>query len=172
MARSVTKLEFWPGDATGVLAAMGQIDDANEGWINLLPGIAEPQEAPRVPGPLSALFGGGQTGGTTMCTWMPAKGRGRNAHEGMLGIMHPKGRHVVRQLAQMNIALPEGWRVRVDHQRRGLVAGVPQTAPHGLVLEWAIEAGSALCVEPQTGRWQAVIYWPRGAEAPPSELAG
>ena len=156
----VKELEFTPEDTAPVLAAMAELRAAADGWVNLLPGIAgDPGTAA---GPF--LFGPRQPD-VTMGTWMPAGRRkfgGRIERDAVLGIMHPQGRHAVSRLAGVGLPLPEGWRVRQDHQRRGLLLAVPATAATAEVLAWALRAAAELCAEPMTGRWKAVVYRPVG----------
>ncbi|MGH9092917.1 MAG: hypothetical protein ACRDZR_16295, partial [Acidimicrobiales bacterium] len=91
--------------------------------------------------------------------WMPAR-HGRRARGVTLGIMHQRGRRAVAQLEAVGIPLPEGWRVRQDHNRRGLIVLPPEWAPHAEVLAWALRAGAALAAAPLTGSWQARVYEP------------
>ncbi len=159
MSRAVERLEFWPDGAEPVLAAMDRLSGAADGWVNLLPGLAGDVERTTA-GPF--LFGRRQPD-VTMATWMPAGRRrfgGRTDPEMTLGIMHPQGRHAVARLGSAGLPLPPGWRVRQDHQRRGLLLSVPADAAHGDVLAWTLRAAAELCPEPMTGRWQAVVYEP------------
>ncbi len=45
-----------------------------------------------------------------------------------------------------------------DHPRRGLVLAVPDDAPHAAIVEWLVEAGTALCPIPLSGWWRAAIH--------------
>lgn len=160
MARKVETFEFDPAEPGDVVAAMGRLATAGDGWINLLPGVddADARE-PEVRSPFSLLFGQAQAP-VTMSTWLPAKLRSAGAGEMTLGLMHPRGRHAVAQLRDAGVPLPDGWRVRQDHARRGLIVVVPASVPHLAVLDWAVRAGSALAMVGLTGRWQARVYLP------------
>ena len=142
MSRPVERFEFSPEVPGRVVAAMGDLFEAGDGWINLLPGIAgEGADAPEEGGG-SLLFGARQPA-ITMGTWVPPKRRRRAPRGGevvTLGIMHPRGRHAVRQLASLGVPLPDRWYVRQDHQRRGLVLRVPADVPQVDVLAWALRA--------------------------------
>ncbi len=159
VARDVEEFEFDPADPGRVVAAMDRLSGAHDGWINLLPGVDE-EEAPEPErsGPFTALFGSPQPP-VTMGTWVPAK-KGRAGGDETLGIMHPRGRHAVTRLRDDGIALPEGWRVRQDHARRGLVVAVPGDVPHARVLDWAVRAGDDLAMVPLTGMWKAKVFLP------------
>jgi len=160
MARRVEEVEFVPAAPQPVLDWMGRLARARDGWINLMPGVdgAEVDESRR-PSFFSSLFGSAQPP-VTMCTWMPPRGGRHPGDEITVGIMHARGRHAIRQLADQGISLPPGWRVRQDHARRGLVVMAPDVAPSVGVLDWALRAGSALTAVDLTGSWKARVYLP------------
>jgi hypothetical protein len=74
--------------------------------------------------------------------------------------MHPTGSKAVARLAEAGVSVPEGWVVRQDHARRGLLfQTAPDTDPADIVT-WCVQAGTALCLVDMTGQWQAVVYLP------------
>lgn len=154
------ELEFRPDDTVAVVGRMAALSRAEDGWINLVPGVPDEDETQDLarPSAFGALLGSAQSP-LTMGTWMPAR-HGRRSREVTLGIMHPRGRRAVQQLAGMGIPLPDGWRVRQDHNRRGLILFPPETAPNADVLSWALLACAALATTELTGSWQARIYEP------------
>lgn len=154
------ELEFRPEDTAAVVERMAALSTAEDGWINLVPGVPDDDETEDLarPSAFGALLGSAQSP-LTMGTWMPAR-HGRRPREVTLGIMHPRGRRAVQQLADMGIPLPGGWRVRQDHNRRGLIVFPPDSASHADVLSWALRAGAALATTELTGSWQARIYEP------------
>lgn len=168
MARTVEQFEFTPEDTSRVEDRMARLSEARDGWINLLPGVPESEvrEAPHQ-GPLAGLFGP-KTPGVTMVTWMPPSGGRRSREHETLGVMHPIVNRAARVLAQSGVPVPDGWRVRQDHARRGMVLWVAIGTTHADVVGWALRAATALCAEPMTGKWRADVYLPRGATAPPS----
>jgi len=160
------QIEFDSGTQGRVVASMEKLARAGDGWINLLPGVEEEDVGePRQVSVFSALFGTAQAP-VTMTTWMPPRGGRGGSTEVNLGIMHPKGRHAVEQLRSEGVEVPAGWRVRQDHPRRGLIVLVPVSAPHKMVLDWALRAGSALTAVELTGSWQARVYLPMSSEQP------
>jgi hypothetical protein len=155
-------VEFEPPDEAAVLTFMSQLAEAHDGWINLLPGVAKED----VPEPPKSIFGtlfGGPEGPVSMSSWFPAPAAGRLRDVVTIGIMHPRGRYAAAQLADLGVPVPEGWRVRQDHARRGLILRVPAAASHPDVLGWTLRAGEELTVIPVTGKWQARVYLPRRA---------
>jgi hypothetical protein len=95
-----------------------------------------------------------------MCTLVPARPT-RRAFDGVtVGVLHPTGGKAVARLADAGVAVPEGWLVRQDHPRRGLVLLARHGTPETDVISWALRAGIALCRKEMTGQWQAVVYLP------------
>lgn len=157
--RQTRTIEFTPPDVTPVADYLAQVTEAADGWINLLPGVDMEEERPVAPSGLFGLFGNRQPP-VTMCTLMPPK-KDRQVSEGVtVGLLHPTGGRAVARLAEAGVTMPPGWLVRQDHARRGLVVRAPVGAPGAEVIGWSIRAGTALCREEMTGRWQAVVYLP------------
>lgn len=159
MARPVQKLQFRPGEADQVLSAMATITQAADGWINLLPGI-DSEEAPPRPTGLTAILAP-RTPGAVMGTWVPQKQSRRGLQGATIGLIHPAGRFAARQLASVGVPLPDGWIVRQDNQRRGLIVAAAVDTPDREVLDWIIAAGTALCGLELSGEWRADIYLPK-----------
>jgi len=152
-------VEFTPPDVAGAADALGRLRDAGGGWVNLLPGIDEDAVDPDPPTGLFAFFGN-RAPPVTMVTVLPPK-RDRRAAEGLtVGVMHPTGAKAVARLAEAGVALPEGWSVRQDHARRGMVLRTNVAASAADVVTWSVRAGTALCRAEMTGRWRAVVYLP------------
>lgn len=160
MAREVIEIEFDPSDPERVLEQMTRLAGARSGWINLAPGVVgEEEDEPLRVSAFSTLVGWSQPP-VTMATWFPPKGGRRPTETETLGIMHPRGRNAIRQLAEVDIVLPEGWIVRQDHNRRGLIVLVPAGVSHLAVLDWSCRAAAALALVPLTGTWQARAFQP------------
>ncbi|MGH9108031.1 MAG: hypothetical protein ACRDY3_00960 [Acidimicrobiales bacterium] len=155
--RPIEELEIVP-PATGELVdRMVLLTAAGDGWINVAPRSLEDPGPP--PSLLAAMFGPSRST-VTMCTWMPP-GSGRRVGAGAtVGIAHPGGGTAVRRLASLGVPLPDGWRVRQDHVRRGLVVDTTSDAAHSDVIDWALRAGAALAPGPLTGRWLARVHLP------------
>jgi hypothetical protein len=157
--RETKTMEFTPPDVAGVAGALAQLRAAGSGWVNLLPGIDEDAVDVDPPTGLFAFFGN-RVPPVTMATIMPPK-RERGEAEGMtVGLMHPTGAKAVALLAEAGVTVPDGWVVRQDHVRRGLVLLAPVGAGESDVVTWCVRAGTALCRADMTGQWRAVIYLP------------
>jgi hypothetical protein len=48
--------------------------------------------------------------------------------------------------------------VTQDHPRRGLVAEVPADADNAAVIDWLLQAATAVCQVEATGRWRAAVH--------------
>lgn len=154
------EFEFLPPTFVAVLDLMRILSEAHDGWINFLPGVPEEEVEPPSGGIFSGLFGTAQAP-VSMCTWMSAGSR-RGASVGQtIGILHPRGRFATRQLGELGVPPPPGWRVRQDYARRGLIVHPSPGAGAFDVLDWTLRAGAALAVVPLTGTWQARVYLPR-----------
>jgi hypothetical protein len=157
--RQTATIEFTPPEYDRVAMSLAQLCVAGSGWMNLLPGIDEDAVDIVPPSGLSAFFGSRQPP-VTMATIMPPR-LDRRSDEGMtVGLMHPTGAKAVPRLAETGITVPEGWVVRQDHVRRGLVVRTRVDEPEPAVIAWCVRAGTALCKAEMTGAWQAVVYLP------------
>lgn len=147
-----------PPDKGAVADALATARAAGSGWVNLLPGIPEDAK-PDAPAGIFAFFGT-RAPAVTMATIMPPK-KERRASEGLsVGLMHPTGAKAVARLTSVGVPLPEGWIVRQDHPRRGIVLQTPPDVAEADVIAWCISAGTALCRAEMTGEWRAVVYEP------------
>jgi hypothetical protein len=157
--RQTKTIEFTPPDVDGVADQLAMLRDAGDGWINLLPGVFEGDAQVEQPAGLFAFFGTRQAP-VTMATVMPARKDQRHVEGMSVGLMHPTGAKAIARLAEAGVRVPEGWVVRQDHARRGLVLRTSPEAVAADIVSWCVQAGTALCLVEMTGRWQAVVYLP------------
>lgn len=156
--RQTKTIEFTPPDMDGVGDELAALREAGDGWMNLLPGVYDEADI-NPPAGLFAFFGTRQPP-VTMATVMPARLDKRTVEGMSVGLMHPTGGKSIARLAEAGVAIPDGWVVRQDHPRRGLVLQTaPDTDPADIVT-WCVQAGTALCLVDMTGQWQAVVYLP------------
>ena len=121
--RATRTIEFRPPDVAGVADSLATLREAGSGWINLLPGIDEDAAEPE-PAPGLFAFFGNRAAPVSMATVMPPK-KERKGEGVTIGLMHPTGAKAVARLAEAGVPLPEGWVVRQDHARRGLLVRTP-----------------------------------------------
>jgi hypothetical protein len=162
------RLEFKPTDPGEILSAMATISSAGEGWINLLPGI-DSDDAPPPPTGIAAILAP-RTPGAVMSTWAPPGSSHHQPHGATVGILHSAGRFAARQLVGLGAPVPEGWVIRQDNPRRGLIVVAPTGTTDQEVLDWTIAATTALCTLEISGDWLAEIFLPKSSEpqVPPS----
>jgi hypothetical protein len=157
--RRTKTIEFTPPEVAAVADALRPLRAAGSGWVNLMPGIDEDAGDVHPRAGLFAFFGN-QATPVTMTTVMPPKKDRRHTEGLTVGLMHPTGGKAVARLAEAGVTVPEGWVVRQDHARRGLLVRTPADVSEGDVIAWSVRAGTALCRAEMTGRWQAVLYLP------------
>jgi len=157
--RETLTIEFMPPEDERVAGELDRLRQAGNGWINLMPGVPEGAVDVDPPTGLFAFFGNRQPP-VTMATIMPARAERRDVEGMSIGIMHPTGPKAVARLAQEGVSVPDGWMVRQDHARRGLVLRTPPAVAAADVVEWCVRAGTALCMADMTGEWRAVVYLP------------
>ncbi len=157
--RRTKTIEFTPPEVTAVADALRPLRAAGSGWVNLMPGIDEDAGDVHPRAGLFAFFGN-QAAPVTMTTVMPPKKDRRHTEGLTVGLMHPTGGKAVARLAEAGVTVPEGWVVRQDHARRGLLVRTPADVSEVDVIAWSVRAGTALCRAEMTGRWQAVLYLP------------
>jgi hypothetical protein len=156
--RETRTIEFTPPETGGVGDEVAALREAGDGWVNLMPGVVDDVDI-NPPAGLFAFFGTRQPP-VTMATVMPARLDKRNVEGMSVGLMHPTGAKTVARLAEAGVGVPDGWVLRQDHPRRGLVLRTaPDTVPADIVT-WCVQAGTALCMADMTGQWQAVVYLP------------
>ena len=157
--RQKRTIESTPPDEAAVTRELDALRAAGGGWINLMPGIDEEASDVHPRAGLFAFFGN-NAAPVTMTTVMPPK-KDRSDTEGLtVGIMHPTGGKAVERLAEAGVTVPDGWVVRQDHARRGLLLRTPVAVDDADVIDWSVRAGTALCRAEMTGRWRAVVYLP------------
>ena len=152
--REPVVVEFHEDRRAPVVARMRAMTAAGAGWINFSPGL-DVDEPPPERSALSALLAArGPT--VPLATWAPAQGR----EPASAGIQHAQGPRTVAMLADRGVPLPDGWRVRQDHPRRGLVVVPPAGDGQDLDadLAWLLRAAAALCPVRRTGEWRAYCY--------------
>ncbi|HKN49529.1 MAG TPA: hypothetical protein VJ010_04830 [Actinomycetota bacterium] len=150
MAAEPEELDFDPAEPAAVLARMDEVAAAGKGWVNFQPAVDADQEPP----PRTKLFGLFSNAGpdVPLCTWVPGQ------PTSSIGVQHATGPKAADRLKIVERGIPDGWRVRQDHPKRGLVVEVPGGVPNSRVLDWLLDAGTALSTMRLTGRWRAIVY--------------
>ena len=135
--RQKKTIEFTPPDVAAVAHELDALRAAGGGWVNLMPGIDEEASDVHPRAGLFAFFGN-NAAPVTMTTVMPPK-KDRSDSDGLtVGIMHPTGSKAVERLAEAGVTVPEGWVVRQDHARRGLLLRTPVAVTEPDVIDWSV----------------------------------
>lgn len=159
MAIDTTQVLFTPDDLDEVLRHMQELADRGDGkcWMNLQPWVDEEDAPPN--SPLGRMFSA-RGPAIPMATWVPAR-RGRSARRSVpatVGLSHITGRFAVTRLTERGVDVPEGWTLKQDHNRRGLVFEISEeTSPRGL-LDFMLASSTALSGVPITDRWIAEVF--------------
>ena len=156
MATDHTGVMFTGDDPDELLSLMQDLAARGDGrgWLNLQPWVDEEDRPPT--SQLGRMFAA--TGPVVpVATWVPGHRRGRGSVRATVGISHPTGRFAVRRLAESGVTVPEGWTVRQDHIRRGLVFELPDGVGVAEVLRFLLAATAALSGVPTDGRWVADV---------------
>jgi hypothetical protein len=155
--RQIKRVDFGVDDLSQVVGWMALLAEAEDGWINLIPKVADDDERPTSLGFFTLLSGGGDS--ITMCTWIPGVHDHSRRNQSSLGISHLTRHRAATQLYSAAVPIPETWFVEQDHPRRGLVLRIPSEESHAQVLAWALRAVAALRPRPTKG-WRAEIHLP------------
>ncbi len=138
---------------------MAELTAVHSGWVNLEPEVAD-EHIPTLPSGLERVFSarGPQI---PLCTWTPGEiGRHDRVGRETIGVQHSAGMKVRPLLQERGHPVPQGWIVRSDHARRGLVAEVPAAVGHWSIVRWLVAVGEELSLPPTTGWWIAAIHRP------------
>jgi hypothetical protein len=169
MPRSVSTIDFVLDDFSAVLAEAQQIGRDRDGWINVRPLAPDDADSEQLtefsPTPPVAPVGLFARWRLILIqgTWIPGKIGRNGVEDAQVGLQHPAGRFAVRQLRDAGCPVPDGWRVVVDHAKRGLVLSVPDgeggaAGNAEAILRWLPAAGSALAPQQVTGAWRAEVH--------------
>jgi hypothetical protein len=149
-------VEFRVGDTAPVVRIMRELAAAHAGWLNLQPDV-DVADVPDAGSPFGRLLTAAGPP-VPLASWVPGELRRGRVADTSLGLQHPGGRKAVWQLRDAGITVPEGWRVRSDHPRRGLVLLVPADADPEVALDWLVRAALALTEMVLPDVWRAAVY--------------
>lgn len=162
-APAPSTLRFRVTDPAPVVACITELRAAGAGWVNLRPRLGDDDPGtgdppPARPGVLGLLSARGPA--VPVCTWVAGETRRGVRGPESIGIQHPTGRRARDVLPAAGITLPEGWRLRGDHPRRGLVVEVPADTDPGAIVAWLLDAARALAEGPLADDWVAAVHRP------------
>ncbi|MFN8052061.1 MAG: hypothetical protein U0Q22_11525 [Acidimicrobiales bacterium] len=144
-------------DAAELAAVMDELAATGRGWINLLPEIPEDVPVPSTPNALAIFSKRGPV--VPLGTWTaPTAARNGAVAPSEIGIQHGAAKQAARALADGPAAVPGDWFVLSDNPRRGFVVRPPASTTTLAQASWLLDALAAICIPPQTGRFQMFRY--------------
>lgn len=156
MASEPELIEFSPTDPAAAVARMRTLAERHQGWVNLHP-IVEEDELPKNS---IGFFAWVAAKGPEIpqATWVAGQVRRRGLEPDSIGLQHPGGQKARIRLGELGLPIPEGWRLRADHPRRGLVVELPEGTDPGTAVAWLLPAAMALSSIRLPERWVAAVY--------------
>jgi hypothetical protein len=150
-------IEFWSSDPSALGPRLGALALERDGWVNLHP-LVPPEDVPRNS---LGLLGWVQAKGPAVpeATWVPGPVSRRGQQQpDSVGLQHNGGPKARLRLADEGVPIPDGWRVRADHPRRGLVLEVPSGTDPQLIVSWLLRAARALSTITLPDAWVAAFH--------------
>lgn len=124
---------------------------SGKGWCNVIPGVDEDAKDLTMNG-----FGLWVSKGVTVASLVTAQPRQGVAQPSSLGLLHTRGR-----LGRERIATLLGgaaFKVRQDHNQRGLLLDVAPGTPDSTVLDVMCSLTADLCDYELTGSWRMDLF--------------
>src|SRR5829696_2337200 len=154
MAVSRRLIEFQRSETEEVEEALAGLPDGS--WVNIEP-IIEKADLDdlrdRTPHPLLRVFSA--KGAPIPFGTVVAQPDGL-----AVGLEHSRGRRVLAELRELGIVAPSSWKQQQDHAKRGVVYLAPRDEAPKVVIDWILDAASALTEVPIRGDWSAVVATP------------
>ncbi len=153
-------VEFTLTDRTALTETVERLAADRDGWINLQP-VPDDDEDELVErrgrAGVFALFSG-RGPELPIGTWVPGEVTRKGVGADSVGLQHAGGPKVRFVLADAGVPIPNGWRLRADHPKRGLVVEPPPGTSAVEELDWLLRAAVALAPEAQRLHWVALVY--------------
>jgi hypothetical protein len=149
-------VEFTVDDRAPIVTVMRSLLHDRDGWINVQPAVY-PEDLPDASPVLTRVFSP-RGPEVPLGSWVPgARKRGR-VEPVSVGLQHHAGPRSLWRLRDAGHPLPEGWRMRADHPRRGLVLDAPDGEDPDVTLQWLITAAELLTDFELPAEWHAGVF--------------
>lgn len=146
-----TKSQFrFSSDRTEALSALESVA-SGKGWCNVIPGVTEEAEDLKMSG-----FGLWVSKGVTVASLVTAPAKKGVAQPSSLGLLHTRGRLGRERIVTLLGGAP--FKVRQDHNQRGLLLDVPPDTPASTTLEVMCSLSAELCDFTLTGTWRLDLF--------------
>ena len=137
-------------DRADALVAMDSVA-SGKGWCNVIPGVDEDAKDLTMNG-----FGLWVSKGVTVASLVSAPPRQGVAQPSSLGLLHTRGRLGRERIA--TLLAGAAFRVRQDHNQRGLLLDVEPDTPATIVLNVMCSLTADLCDYELTGSWRMDMF--------------
>lgn len=137
-------------DRTEAIVAIESIA-SGRGWCNVIPGVVEDAKDLAM-----NVFGLWVNQGVVVASLVTSPPRQGVEQPAMLGLLHTRGRLGAERIASLTGGAP--FRVRQDHNQRGLLLEIPTGTPAVQILDVMCTATASLCDYEQTGDWRLDLF--------------
>jgi len=148
-------------DPSDLVEVLGEVAASPGAWVNVEPDVDDSLRAD-VPG----LFSWFSARGAQVPVGTFVAGTDRDVPS--IGLDHGTGRGAGDRLAAAGQAAPDGWLLRQDNPKRGLVwewgrgPGQGDSAGHPALARFLMQATALFCQLPSEGRFRVAVHTPRG----------
>ena len=148
-------------DPDDLVEVLDEVAEAAGAWVNVEPDV---DDALRTH--VSGLFAWFSARGTQVPVGTFVAGTGRDVPS--IGVDHGSGRGAGDRLREAGLSAPDGWSLRQDHPKRGLVweasheqSRLTDSTGHGPLAQFLMEATVLFCPLPTDGRFRISVHTPR-----------
>ena len=148
-------------DPGGLVEVLDEVAGAPGAWVNVEPDVDDSLRTE-----VSGLFAWFSARGAQVPVGTFVAGTSRDVPS--IGVDHGSGRGAGDRLREAGLSAPDGWLLRQDHPKRGLVWEAQHQEPRlidqtglGPLAQFLMEATVLCCPLPTDGRFRISVHTPR-----------
>ncbi len=148
-------------DPGGLVEVLDEVAGAPGAWVNVEPDVDDSLRTE-----VSGLFAWFSARGAQVPVGTFVAGTSRDVPS--IGVDHGSGRGASDRLREAGLSAPDGWLLRQDHPKRGLVWEAQHQEPRlidqtglGPLAQFLMEATVLFCPLPTDGRFRISVHTPR-----------
>ena len=148
-------------DPGGLVEVLDEVAGAPGAWVNVEPDVDDSLRTE-----VSGLFAWFSARGAQVPVGTFVAGTSRDVPS--IGVDHGSGRGAGDRLREAGLSAPDGWLLRQDHPKRGLVWEAQHQEPrladqtgHEPLAQFLMEATALFCPLPTDGRFRISVHTPR-----------
>jgi len=148
-------------DPGGLVEVLDEVAGAPGAWVNVEPDVDDSLRTE-----VSGLFAWFSARGAQVPVGTFVAGTSRDVPS--IGVDHGSGRGAGDRLREVGLSAPDGWLLRQDHPKRGLVWEAQHQEPRlidqtglGPLAQFLMEATVLFCPLPTDGRFRISVHTPR-----------